>query len=340
MIVGLGGGIGAARLWRALLTRVDAAELTIVANTGDDTWMHGLRICPDLDTISYALTDRQDTARGWGLKDETWRCMDALRSLGAAPWFNLGDTDLATHLYRTGALRAGRTLSAITADLAAATGLGPRLLPMSDDEVETWVRTDAGAMHYQEFYVRREAADVVREIDYRGAAGAHPAPGVLEAIAGADLILLGPSNPVASLGTILAVPGIREAVQATAAPVLAVTPIVTGVPITHPGEARRAASRAALLAALGLEHTAASAAHLLADLINVFVLDHNDEYVVEAFPPKTDVLRAPTLVDEHGSFPASVSIERLASSPDGSGGGNLVDLLLSYRTDRQARETQ
>ena len=322
MIVGLGGGIGAARLWRALLSRVDGSELTIIVNNGDDTWMHGLRICPDLDTVLYALTDRQDTERGWGLRGETWRCMDALRALGAEPWFNLGDTDLATHLYRTGALRAGRPLSAVTADLAAANGLAARLLPMSDDEVETWVRLRGGTVHYQEFYIRLAAEDAVHGVEYRGIETARPAPGVLEAIAAAEVIVLGPSNPVASLGTILAVPGIREAIKGADAPVIAITPIVNGVEITDPGEARRASSRAALMRAQGLEHSAAAAALLLADIADVFVLDHNDEYEEGEFPPKTEVLRAPTLVDEHGQFP-----------PDPVRGVNLVDLVLSFCID-------
>jgi LPPG:FO 2-phospho-L-lactate transferase len=321
MIVGLGGGIGAARLWRALLGRVDGSELTIVVNNGDDTWMHGLRICPDLDTVLYALTDRQDTERGWGLRGETWRCMEALRSLGADPWFNLGDTDLATHLYRTGGLRAGRTLSQVTAELAAATGLRARLLPMTDDEVETWVRVAEGTVHYQEFYVRGRAEEVVLDVEYRGIGRARPAPGVLEVIAAADRIILGPSNPVASLGTILAVPGIRDAIKASSAPVIAVTPIVNAVELTDPGEARRAASRAALLAARGLPHTPVAAAELVADIADAFVLDHNDGYPDSDFPPKTEVLRAPTLVDEDGQFESDPVL-----------GVNLVDLVLSYRT--------
>jgi LPPG:FO 2-phospho-L-lactate transferase len=275
-IVGLGGGIGAARLWRALLDRMDPAEVTIVVNTGDDLWVHGLRVCPDLDTVLYALTDRQDPDRGWGLRGETWRCMERLRELGSACWFNLGDTDLATHLYRTDALRSGAPLSAVTADLAAKLGLRARLLPMSDDEVETYVRTDAGEFHYQEFYIRRGATDTVRSVSYRGAEESRPAPGVLSAVAAADLVVLGPSNPLASLGPILAVPGIRSALAETPAAVLAVAPTVSGLPIVDPGEAGRAASRAALLAGVGLPHTATSAARLLCDVLDVFVLDTVD----------------------------------------------------------------
>jgi LPPG:FO 2-phospho-L-lactate transferase len=318
-IVGLGGGIGAARLWRALLERVDPAEVTIVVNTGDDLWIHGLRVCPDLDTVLYSLTDRQDPVRGWGLRGETWRCMERLRELGSEGWFNLGDADLATHLFRTGALRAGRRLSEVTADLAAALGLRARLLPMSDDEVETHVLTDAGALHYQEFYIARAASDVVAAVEYRGAQAATPAPGVLEAITAADRIIIGPSNPVASIGPILAVPGVRDAIKAATAPVIAVTPIVSGIRITDAGEQRRADSRAALLAALGLPHTARAAAELFTDLLDAFVLDLADRGEPRRQVSGADVLLAHTLVDDHGRFPPGPIREE-----------DLVDLLLGY----------
>jgi LPPG:FO 2-phospho-L-lactate transferase len=320
-IVGLGGGIGAARLWRALLDRVDPAEVTIIGNTGDDLWIHGLRVCPDLDTVLYALTGRQDPERGWGLRDETWRCMAALGELGGTAWFNLGDTDLATHLYRTGALRAGRRLSEVTADLAARLGLRARLLPMTDDEVETHVRTDTGTFHYQEFYIARGATDPVRAVEFRGAEHATPAPGVLEAIAAADRIIIGPSNPVASIGPILAVPGIRDAIKAAAAPVIGVTPIVNGVAISCAGEQRRADSRTALLAALGRPGTAAAAAELLAGLLDAFVVDLADRDEVSGYAPGPDLLLAHTLADENGQFRRFREVD-------------LVDLLLSYRPDQ------
>jgi LPPG:FO 2-phospho-L-lactate transferase len=302
-----------------LCASVDPSEVTIVANTGDDIWVHGLRVCPDLDTVLYALTDRQDTERGWGLRGETWRCMQALRDLDAGAWFNLGDTDLATHLYRTGALRSGRTLSQVTTELSPALGLRARLLPMTDDEVETHVVTDVGTFHYQEYYIARAARDRVLAVEYRGVESATPAPGVLEAIAAADRILIGPSNPLASIGPILAVPGIRDAIKAAAAPVIAVTPIVTGVEITEPGEQRRAASRAGLFAAVGLPATAASAARLVADLTDAFVIDVAD-CPDEARSLGTEVLLAPTLLDEHGRFP-----------PDPASGWTLVDLVLKHR---------
>jgi LPPG:FO 2-phospho-L-lactate transferase len=279
-VVGLGGGIGASRLWRALAAAADPARLTLVVNTGDDLWQHGLRICPDLDTTVYALSGRQDAARGWGLRGESFRCMDALRGLDEEVWFNLGDLDLATHLLRTGMLRSGAGLTAVTARLAAVLGVRATVLPMSEDAVATVIETDGGRLHYEEFLVRRGARVPVRCVEHVGLAHARPAPGVLEAIAGASLIVLAPSNPIASIAPILGVRGVREAIVESSAPVVAVSPIVTGVPITDPGEQRRALSRAALLGAAGVPATAAGVAGLYAGLCDRYVLDEAD--VVEA----------------------------------------------------------
>lgn len=324
----MGGGVGASRLWRALLQRVEADGLTLVVNTGDDLWIHGLRVCPDLDTTAYALSGRQDVERGWGLGGETFRAMDALRGLnrlpgGQEPWFNLGDTDLATHLFRTGRLFQGRPLSRVTAELAAALGVvGTRLLPMSDDEVETHVHTVSGLLlHYQEFFVRRGAAAELRQVVHRGAERARPAPGVLAAIAGAELVVLAPSNPLASIAPILAVPGVRSALAATRAPVVAVTPVVSGVEITDPGDARRAASRAVLLRTVGLSHTASSAASLLRGLADVFVLDRADAVEADAIAAMgLTVALADTLVGNAGH----------ARGPDGV--AELVDVVLGSVT--------
>lgn len=317
-IVGLGGGVGASRLWRALVERVDPGALTLVVNTGDDLWIHGLRVCPDLDTTAYALSDRQDTERGWGMRGETFRAMEALRGLnrlapGHEPWFNLGDADLATHLFRTGRLRDGRPLSRITAELAAALGVGSRLLPMTDDEVETHVLTVGGSLvHYQEFFVRRAAAEELRQVVYRGAEHARPAPGVLEALEAADLVVLAPSNPLASLGPILAVPGIRDALTWASGPVVAVTPVVSGVEITDAGEARRAASRAVLLRSAGLSHTASAAAGLLRELAGTFVLDRADAVEADEIEAMgMTVLLADTLVGRPGHARAADGVAEL-----------------------------
>lgn len=302
MIVGLGGGVGASRLWRAL--RAEGVDLTVVVNTADDIWLHGLRVCPDLDTTLYSLSGRQDTDRGWGVRGETWRTMDALRELGAQPWFNLGDLDLATHLFRTGLLRDGVGLSEITRRLAERFGVGVRVLPMTDDEVTSYVLTVTGSLlHFQEFHVARRARDEVRAISYRGIDEARPAPGVIEALLDAELIVIAPSNPLASVAPILAVPGVREALRATTAPVVAVTPIVSGVAITDPGEQHRADNRAALLRSVGLSHTASSAASLLRDVADVFVLDRADEIEAESIEAGGDgpaVLVADTLAVELG----------------------------------------
>jgi LPPG:FO 2-phospho-L-lactate transferase len=270
----LAGGIGASRLAVPMAAALGAERLTLVVNTADDVWLHGLRICPDLDTNLYALAGLRDAGRGWGVADDSFRAMGQLRRLGGDPWFALGDVDLAMHLRRTGRLREGAALSEATAEVAAHLGVMVRLLPMTDAEVATVVETDAGPLGFQEWFVARRAEDAVRSVTRHGIEAARPAPGVLEAIAAADLVVVGPSNPVASIEPILALPGVREAVASR--PALAVTPVVSGVPITDEGEARRARSRAALLAARGLEHTATAVASCYRNLVSTFVLDDHD----------------------------------------------------------------
>jgi LPPG:FO 2-phospho-L-lactate transferase len=284
VIVGLGGGVGASRFWRALLAAgVAPGDLTVVVNTADDIWLHGLRVCPDIDTTLYALSGRQDTERGWGVRGETWRAMDALRELGEHPWFNLGDLDLGTHLFRTGLLRDGIGLAEATRRLAAGMGLGVRVLPMTEDEVTSYVLTVSGSLlHFQEFHVARGSRDEVRNLTYRGIDTARPAPGVLDAVLAAELVVIAPSNPLASVAPILALPGVVDALRTTPAPVLAVTPVVTGVPITDPGEQHRADTRAGLLRSVGLSHTATSAAVLVREVADAFVLDAADEIEREA----------------------------------------------------------
>jgi LPPG:FO 2-phospho-L-lactate transferase len=174
-VVGLGGGIGASRFWSVLVPRIGAANITIVVNVADDLWIHGLRVCPDLDTTLYALSGRRDDERGWGQRGETWRAMDALRALGQDVWFNLGDLDLATHLYRTGRLRDGVGLAAVTASLATTMGVGAMVLPASDDEITTYVETaDGERLHYEEFLVQRSADPALNSVDHVGLAAARP----------------------------------------------------------------------------------------------------------------------------------------------------------------------
>jgi LPPG:FO 2-phospho-L-lactate transferase len=254
-VVVLAGGIGGARFLRGLRAAVPDAELTALVNTGDDVTLHGLRICPDLDTVMYTLGGGIDPDRGWGRRDESWRVKAELAAYGAEPaWFGLGDLDLATHLVRTRMLDAGYPLSAVTEALCDRWRPGVRLLPMSDDRVETHVLVDREdgtgrrAIHFQEWWVRHRAALPAHGFVQVGVADAKPAPGVLDALAAADAVLFAPSNPVVSVGTVLAVPGIREAVRGTPGRVVALSPIVGGAPVRGMADA--------CLTALGLATTA------------------------------------------------------------------------------------
>lgn len=297
-VVGLGGGIGASRLWRALVTAVAPTELTLVVNTADDLWMHGLRICPDLDTTLYALADMYDTERGWGLRGETFRCMDELRGRGEDVWLNLGDRDLATHMFRTGLLRNGATLTEVTKQLAGQFGVTVRVLPMTDAEIRTQVTTtDGRCLHYEEFLVKEHAAPEVAGTRHDMTGGpATPAPGVLEALREADLVVIAPSNPIASIAPIFAVPGIRDTVAA-APDVAAVSPIVTRVPIDDPGEQRRAAARAALMRAAKIPATAAGVASLYAEMCSRYILDTADAVEADAVAELgVEAITVPTLL--------------------------------------------
>jgi len=264
----LSGGVGGARFLQGLLRLLDRgarpgevrAEVTVIANTADDIWMHGLKICPDLDTVMYTLGGGIDTERGWGRTDETWQARDELAAYGVEPtWFGLGDRDLATHLVRTQMLEAGYPLSAVTTALCDRWQPGVRLLPMTDDRVETHIVIDdpdepsgRRAIHFQEYWVRLHAEVPARAVVPVGIEQSGPAPGVLEAITAADLVLLPPSNPVVSVGTILGVPGVADAVRATTAPVVGLSPVVAG---TH---VRGMAAQ--VLAAIGVEVSAAAVA--------------------------------------------------------------------------------
>jgi LPPG:FO 2-phospho-L-lactate transferase len=236
----LSGGVGGARFLTGLRDAVegDRDAITVIGNTADDVWMFGLRICPDLDTVMYTLGDGIDLERGWGRRDETWQAREELVAYGVEPsWFGLGDRDLATHLVRTQMLNAGYPLSAVTAALCKRWQPGVDLIPMSDDRVETHVVIDDDtaeggrrAVHFQEYWVRLHAPRAHSVVPV-GAEDAKPAPGVLEAIHGADVVIIPPSNPVVSVGTILAVPGIADALRETTAPVVGVSPIIGGSPV-------------------------------------------------------------------------------------------------------------
>jgi LPPG:FO 2-phospho-L-lactate transferase len=236
MITALAGGVGAARFLRGLVEVVDPAEVTVVVNTADDDWFHGLYVCPDLDSVTYTLAGAQNPETGWGLVGETFATVDALARYGEETWFRLGDRDLATHLFRTRLLREGSTLSEATARIAAAWELGPRLLPMTDDRVATRITTDTGELAMQEWFVRERCEPPVLDVRFAGAAEAEPAPGVLDAIADADTVLICPSNPVISIGPILSVPGVRDALVVRRERVVGVSPIIAGRPVKGPAD--------------------------------------------------------------------------------------------------------
>ena len=233
-VTALAGGTGAAKLLRGLAALLPPRDLTIIGNTGDDTEVWGLHVSPDLDTVTYALAGVLDVARGWGRADETFRALEAMAALGGPTWFSLGDRDLATHLARTAALREGQALSTVTARVAARLGVGARILPMTDAPVRTFVTTTEARLTFQEYFVRDKAQGEVVAVDYDGAATAQPAPGVEQALRDSDLVVVCPSNPVTSIGPILAVPGIVAALQTTVAPVVGVSPIVGGAPVSGP----------------------------------------------------------------------------------------------------------
>lgn len=273
-IVALAGGVGAARFLRGLVRRVDPGELTVVANTGDDLVMHGLRVSPDVDTVTYTLGGGIDEGRGWGRAGDTTTVQGELAArYGEPAWFTLGDHDLATHVQRTAWLADGATLSEVTAHLAAAWGLPFTLRPMSDDRVTTRIDTDDGRdLHFQRWWVGERGEPGVAGVRFAGAADAVPAPGVLGAIAVADAVVLCPSNPVVSLGPILALPGVRAALRAT--PTVGVSPIVGGQVV------RGMADR--LLPAWGCAVDAAEVAGLYRDVLDGWVLDDADADRAEA----------------------------------------------------------
>lgn len=269
MITVLAGGVGAARFLRGLVQVVDPADVTVVVNVGDDITLHGLRICPDLDSITYHLGGVVDPDQQWGRAGESFTVADELARFGHDGWFTLGDRDLATHLHRTERLRAGLPLSSVTAEIVASFGLEVRLLPATDDPVETRVRTaDGRDLHFQEYWVRERAAPAVTDVTLAGADDAAPAPGVLDAILTADVVLVAPSNPVVSIGTVLAVPGVEDALRRTAAPVVGVSPIVGG------GVVRGMADR--LLPTIGVPVSAVGVAAHYAAWLDGWVLDVED----------------------------------------------------------------
>ena len=278
-VVALAGGIGAGKFLRGVARVVPGPGLTAIVNVADDVVVHGLHVSPDPDSVVYWLGDVFDRDRGWGRRDETFRATDELRAFGAADaWFGLGDLDLATHVFRTDLLARGAPLSAVTARVAARFGVGARILPVTDDRVETridCVDADGGSpldLHFQEYWVRRRAVDPVKGVRYEGADRARPAPGVLEAIADAEVVLICPSNPVVSIGPILAVPGVRDAVIARRDRTVGVSGIVGGAPVA--GMADK------LMPAVGIEVSAAGVAAHYEELLSAWLVDDADRHLL------------------------------------------------------------
>ena len=279
MLVALAGGVGAARLLAGLVDVVDPASVTAVINTADDLVLHGLSISPDIDTVTYTLAGLDDPVQGWGLAGETWTVMGALEELGGPSWFRLGDRDLATHLYRSGRLAHGATLSEVTAELARRHGLRIALLPMSDDPVRTLVTIDAPGgdteeISFQDYFVRLHHSVGVRSLRFVGAEAARPAPGVLDALADAERIIGCPSNPLVSIGPLLAVPGIEDVLRKRRDDVVAVSPIVGGAALKGPADR--------LLRELGHEPSALGVAHLYAPWVGTLVIDDVDAALAPA----------------------------------------------------------
>ncbi|HEX8966580.1 MAG TPA: 2-phospho-L-lactate transferase [Chloroflexota bacterium] len=273
-IVALAGGVGGSRFVRGLRSAAPYADLTVVANTGDDVTLHGLRISPDVDTLLYALSSLVDERRGWGPRGDTFRCMQALERLGGETWFRLGDLDLATHLRRSELLAAGWSPTRVTAELAARLGITDvRIVPMTDAPVETWVEllTEQRWVHFQEYFVHRRTDVAIAAVELRGADAAAPAPGVVEAIEAAELIVLCPSNPFVSIGPILRIPGIRAALDRArrrGVPVAGVSPLIGGATVKGPA--------ARMLVELGFAPTAAGVLRVYDGLVDVYLIDPLD----------------------------------------------------------------
>ncbi len=268
-ITALAGGVGASKLLLGLYEVMDPTLLTIIVNTGDDIILHGLKISPDLDIVTYTLAGVVDSAKGWGLRGETFHALKHLAGYGRENWFNLGDRDLATHIHRTAMLADGKTLSQAADSIRIALGVKSRILPMSDSPVPTIIDSNEGPLHFQEYLVKRRAEPVVKGIRFAGVESTQPAPGVLEAIRDADHILICPSNPLISIGPILAVPQIRKELRACKEKVFAVCPIVGGKSLKGPSDK--------MLAQLGHAATALGVAKLYADFTGTFVMDPADK---------------------------------------------------------------
>ena len=275
----LAGGVGAARFLDGLVRVVPPTDVTAIVNVGDDMEWSGLHISPDLDTVTYTLADLVNPETGWGLRGESRRTLDRLSELGGPDWFMIGDLDLATHLYRTHRLSQGDTLSAITRDLTRRLGLELAITPVTDDRLRTVVQTDSGELAFQDYFVRRRAADPVHSLRFDGADSSSPAPGVLDSLQEADVTVIAPSNPFLSIDPLLSVPGIRDAVTSSSAPVVAISPIIGGQAVKGPA--------ADILQSLGHDVSALGVARIYGSLADVFILDVEDASLASEIEAET-----------------------------------------------------
>jgi len=273
MITVLTGGTGGAKFVDGLCQVVPPEELTIIVNTGDDLLWWGLYVSPDVDSITYVLAGLLSKERGWGVKGDTFHCLQAMGKLGQPIWFHAGDRDLAVHLVRSQLLAQGKTLTQATAEISSKLAVSARILPMSDSRVETRVLTAVGELSFEEYFVQRWYHDPVESVRYAGAADAQPAPGVVDAILTSDIVLVAPSNPVSSIFPILAVPGIREALRQTKAIVAGISPIVAGAPVSGPA--------GILMAAQNLPVSISGIAEIYGDFLDVLIADNRDQQAAE-----------------------------------------------------------
>jgi len=268
-VTALAGGIGAARFLQGLVRVMNPGKLTVIVNTGDDIEFFGLHISPDIDIVIYSLAGVVNPETGWGFSNDRFACLGQLREFQYEDWFHLGDRDLATHIHRTWLLRQGRSLTQITDTIRKRFSLGPRILPMTNDSVATKIGTDKGVFHFQEYLVKRKAKDRVRKVLFAGIKKARPTREVLESIRKADGIIICPSNPIVSIGPILALKGVREALRKTNARIVAISPIVGGKPIKGPA--------AKIMSGLGMKVSATQVARLYQDFLDVFIIDQVDQ---------------------------------------------------------------
>ena len=266
MIAVLAGGTGSVKLVRGLAR--SAKDMTVISNVGDNIWLHGLYVCPDIDTIIYGLAGVLDVQRGWGIRGDTFECLGQLKKLGTLAWFSLGDRDIATHVLRTDMIRAGKSLSEVTSWMRERYSVAPRVVPATDSEVTTWVMTGSGEMHLQEFWVRRKGAPKVTGVRYDGADEAMPNPDAIDAIRQSDLVIIAPANPVSSIGPIFAIKGLRKELVRNREKVIAVSPLIGEHAFTGPA--------VKYMKALGIESSPVGVAQYYRDLIGAFIISKRD----------------------------------------------------------------